>query len=642
MRKRFSVLAAFLAACCLGLAGRLALADPPQAKLFTRCHHVADLVVPVAKEPAAQTCEGPQGPEERLIELITRTIKPDSWSDRGGPGTIEYYPLTMSLVINQTADVQGQVQDLLAALRRQQDVEVALEVRVVTISEDFFEQIGANFERDTTQKDHLGLQFLDDKQVHQLMQAAQGDSRTSVMQAPKMTLLNGQSGTINVTDAQNFLTGVDVVRSRGLVTFNPKIETITTGFRMTAQPVVSADRRFVQVSLKIDQSDVASPVPTIPMKIPVETSKGETQTFTQCVQQPRLSTMAVETTVTIPDGGTVLFGGLKKVSETRQEISPPTLSKVPYVNRLFRNVAYGKDTYSVLFLVTPRIIINEQEEPKAATQAAPAACRERKHWGRVGGYVGGCPFLAARAAWAMQARSKCAEASCPLAAPPAKAAPACGESKECNRDNAYSSCNGAVLSSAPAAPAPPRIVIKAAEACSAAVDSSLPPRVDGVVAGKVLTKGSNQGLKMAQIEVVDLDKGRKAPEAPIFSETDPDGFFYVRGLEKGKHYQLIARARDGQRILAGAELVTPPNIHVCIMLTEDRNPASDVPLGPGPLPGQAPEPAAQEPSAKPYARIVAKLLKAYDRACEEGQTEEAKKLAKALLSLDPTCFHGKR
>ncbi len=122
----------------------------------------------------------------------------------------------------------------------------------------------------------------------------------------------------------------------------------------------------------------------------------------------------------------------------------------------------------------------------------------------------------------------------------------------------------------------------------AATDPNLPQRVDGVVAGKVLTKGSNQGLKMAQIEVVDLDKGRKAPEAPIFSESDQGGFFYIRGLEKGKHYQLIARARDGQRILAGAELVTPPNIHVCIMLTEDRNPPGDVPWGPQPLPGQAP------------------------------------------------------
>jgi hypothetical protein len=56
--------------------------------------------------------------EESLMQLITSTVEPGSWSERGGPGTIEYHPLTMSLVINQTPDVQERVADLLAALRR--------------------------------------------------------------------------------------------------------------------------------------------------------------------------------------------------------------------------------------------------------------------------------------------------------------------------------------------------------------------------------------------------------------------------------------------------------------------------------------------------------------------------------------------
>jgi hypothetical protein len=40
--------------------------------------------------------------------------------------------------------------------------------------------------------------------------------------------------------------------------------------------------------------------------------------------------------------------------------------------------------------------------------------------------------------------------------------------------------------------------------------------------------------------------------------------------------------------------------------------------------------------------VVAELIRAYEAACAEGQTEEAEKLARAALLLDPTCFSKKR
>ena len=83
--------------------------------------------------------------EDLLIKLITNTIKPQSWAEVGGSGTIDYFPLGMALVINQTPDVQEQVQELLDALRRLQDLEVSVEVRMISLEEAFFERIGVNF-----------------------------------------------------------------------------------------------------------------------------------------------------------------------------------------------------------------------------------------------------------------------------------------------------------------------------------------------------------------------------------------------------------------------------------------------------------------------------------------------------------------
>jgi general secretion pathway protein D len=70
----------------------------------------------------------------------------------------------------------------------------------------------------------------------------------------------------------------------------------------------------------------------------------------------------VSTTVSVPDGGTILLGGIKRMAEGRTERGTPFLSKIPYVSRLFRNVAVGRDARSLMLMVTPRIIIQEEEE----------------------------------------------------------------------------------------------------------------------------------------------------------------------------------------------------------------------------------------------------------------------------------------
>ena len=55
---------------------------------------------------------------ERLIELITETVAPDTWQQVGGRGTIQSFPGGSSLVVRQTEDVHVQIQTLLQSLSR--------------------------------------------------------------------------------------------------------------------------------------------------------------------------------------------------------------------------------------------------------------------------------------------------------------------------------------------------------------------------------------------------------------------------------------------------------------------------------------------------------------------------------------------
>ncbi|NBR04624.1 MAG: hypothetical protein EBT92_02525 [Planctomycetes bacterium] len=387
------------------------------------------------------TKKSSQTMEEMLIKLLTSTISPQAWNNMGGPGTIEYFPLTMSLVINQSPDIQEQVADLLTALRRLQDQEVAVEIRFISIAEDFYERIGVDFnlniktDRNTQRFEPqiqsgqykpsgfindpnfdrmiagitpsgnftsdldipikqtsyplampsfggypglpgagglaMGLAFLSDIQVFLFMEAVQGDRRTNVMQAPKLTMFNGQNANIIVAENQFFVTGVNVsTLINGNITFAPQVQAFPFGVYMNVQPLISADRRTVRLNIPVTLTNlVPGPVSLFPVVVPIfpsssalSTNPGDPITFTQYIQQPVINTIAVQTTVSVPDGGTVLMGGIKRLSESRNEYGPPILSKIPYLNRFFRNNSYGREAESLLIMVTPRIIIQEEEE----------------------------------------------------------------------------------------------------------------------------------------------------------------------------------------------------------------------------------------------------------------------------------------
>ena len=191
------------------------------------------------------------------------------------------------------------------------------------------------------------------------------------MQAPKITCANGQSSFVSVSETQNFLTSVTVTGlPGGQFAFVPQIQNFGTNtVTLSVTPLITDDRRFVRMSIQPNlQSLLPGPIPVIPVTVPIFTNLtndlnvSQPVVFTQFVQTPRQASITVQTEVRIPDGGTVVMGGLKRLAEARTEFGPPVLSKIPYINRLFKNVGYGRETESLLIMVTARIIVLSEEE----------------------------------------------------------------------------------------------------------------------------------------------------------------------------------------------------------------------------------------------------------------------------------------
>ncbi len=342
-------------------------------------YQVADLVIPVPSSVDAASVSGASTTatlEERLIKLITSAVEPRSWSDLGGAGTIDYHPLTKSLVINQTPDVQEQILDMLNSLRRLQKQEVVLEVRFLSVDETVVESLNTEYKLEkrgiklvAASDSPLEMTILDGAEQARLLEAVQKDCRANIIQTPTLTMFSGQSATNEAIEQKSFVTGVDIrTTPDGNPIFQPVMEEVPVGMRMTARPVVSDDRRTVNLSLSVNLTKLDDPecdFSAIELHPAPAGESGETSpTFTQLLQHPRISRFGLDSTLTIPDGATALISGWKREHGVRTEYGLPMLSDIPYLGRLFKNVGYSREKECVLMMVTPRIIVVEETEAK--------------------------------------------------------------------------------------------------------------------------------------------------------------------------------------------------------------------------------------------------------------------------------------
>ncbi|MFM1904906.1 MAG: hypothetical protein RLZZ440_2806, partial [Planctomycetota bacterium] len=96
---------------------------------------------------------------------------------------------------------------------------------------------------------NFGFAILSDIEAYFLIQAAQGNTRSNVMQAPKVTLFNGQQAFVSDTTQRPFVTSVIPVVGDFSAAQQPVITVLNEGTAVNVQAVVSNDRRFVRLTL---------------------------------------------------------------------------------------------------------------------------------------------------------------------------------------------------------------------------------------------------------------------------------------------------------------------------------------------------------------------------------------------------------
>jgi len=333
--------------------------------------------------------------DDTLQSLILENISPLSWTENEN-ASISLMPGT--LIVKQTPAVHDQIRQLLADLRRNQNTLISIQTRFVEVEDSFLEDIGVDLrglspadggilddfgqpnaggvgtpsdpdgigtgidpgafyqgsdgnlagrtenlfdsllgeEGVLTGGGGLSLEalFLDDTNLNAVLSAVTKYQNSNVVNAPSLTLRSGQRGNIKVLDNRTYVRDFEPEIATGAVIAQPELGVVKSGITLDVRAVASADRRFVTLELR---PTVAELVPDANGNVLPEqlVSLGTPNANNVTIQLPELAIQRLRTTATLPDGATLLLGGLKNSLEQDYTSDMPFLADIPILSFFF-------------------------------------------------------------------------------------------------------------------------------------------------------------------------------------------------------------------------------------------------------------------------------------------------------------------
>jgi hypothetical protein len=313
-----------------------------------------------------------------------------------------------TISVSQSPAAHDRIAALLAALRAHGHAELAVEVQIISGPKAVLNADGVDWQMigaggTGSASDHRAgsaeprgtvrsvverslpamLALIGEERARPLLEEAQSDSRTNVLQAPKVTLFNGQSARIEDSVQRPFVVGV--VPGKGDKTAHkPRIAVVSEGMTIDLRPVARKDGSIeLDFGLELAQiRDVeTAEFPIGPGKKPIK------------VQVPEIHTWLLNTTVEMKAEQTLVLS-IPKTGKGKKE--QPPLCVLVKVTKLPAQPA----------AVTPQEAAKATAEPKEqARRRAPnkticlrnqrlAAEVRSQEWRQVRGRAGGRPGAA--------------------------------------------------------------------------------------------------------------------------------------------------------------------------------------------------------------------------------------------------------
>ncbi len=365
---------------------------------------------------------------DALDTLIRNNVAPGSW-EADPQNSLRISNGTM--VVHQTPEVHAQIEKLLRDLREATGILVDIQARFLSVEDNFLEDIGVDFRglgqpglgtndffndfgNASTQQDlgqeigqgtdsgafydgssnqqmrarveelydtglgdenvltgSGGLSFqwtyLNDIQLEMILRAVSKSERVELVTSPRISVHNTARGNLSVVNHVAYVQDFNVEIAQAASIADPIVNIVQDGVVLDVRPVISADRRFITLELRPTIAQLKRPI------LEVVTTLGSQNSVT--IQLPEVEYQRVRTSIPMPDGGTVLLGGLKVSDKQDQASGVPFLNKIPLVNFFFSRQGKYVSNRKLLILLKANIVIPQEFEPTQAQIQPPTSGR---------------------------------------------------------------------------------------------------------------------------------------------------------------------------------------------------------------------------------------------------------------------------
>jgi len=357
-----------------------------------------------------------------IQDMIREAVSPDSW-DQGDYRMTQIHGM---LLVSHTPEIHREIAKLLDDLRKYSGLLVTVEARFLTVEDDFLEDIGADFRglgnekgtdaylddltvgmedfsggafdngangnptqppssgiflNDSSDGDirartegiygrglgnilkstgGLSLQYclLDDAEVNLVFHAVSKSRRATLLHAPKLTAFNTQRANITLVNQIAYVRDYDVEVAQAAAIADPIMGVIQDGLVLDVRPTVSNDRKYITLELRPCVASLMRPLPTL------RTTLGMAASSNVTLHIPELIVQKAQATVRVPDGGTILLGGLKEIIDVDEKAEIPWFANIPIISFFTSRKGRSIEKKNLLIIIQAEITDLTHEEKK--------------------------------------------------------------------------------------------------------------------------------------------------------------------------------------------------------------------------------------------------------------------------------------
>lgn len=195
--------------------------------------------------------------------------------------------------------------------------------------------------------------FLDDAQSSLILRAVEKSNRAQELNSSSVTALNTQRAFMTVLNQVTYIQDMDVEVAQASSAADPIIGVVSDGIVIDVRPIISHDRKYITLELQPTVATLLRPIPEF-------TSSLSGLTTPVTLQLPELFIASAKTNAIVPDGGTVVIAGLRKLLDIEQRAEIPFLAKIPILSVLFKTEGEAYENEDIIVLIRAQILDNEE------------------------------------------------------------------------------------------------------------------------------------------------------------------------------------------------------------------------------------------------------------------------------------------